>query len=149
MSQPVQRGFAPVHADADSAGWWRSVAERRFTLPRCLECRAWFFPPASSCPSCGSRDTELTAASGDGRVYSWVVVNRALDPAFAIDTPYTVAAIDLGEGPRMFGRLTGDGPVHAGDSVRAVFYEVEGQVLVGFAPAMGRRLEDPQGALGV
>ena len=42
---------------------------------------------------------------GRGTVYSWVGVRRALDPAFADDGPYTVAAVDLDEGARIIARL--------------------------------------------
>lgn len=83
---------------------------------------------------------QLVDASGQGTVYSWVTVHRALDPAFADDVPYTIVAIDLVEGPRMFGRFCGDvGLVVAGLDVLARVYEVQGQRLVGFAPADARR----------
>lgn len=74
-------------------------------------------------------------ASGRGRVYSWVTIHRALDPAFAEDVPYTVLSVDLDEGPRMFGRLCGDAEPHAGDAVQVRIYDVRGQKLAGFAPA--------------
>lgn len=119
--------------DADSAAWWSAVAERRLLLPRCRDCGLTWFPPTPGCPRCASTAVELVEASGRGRVYSWVVVNRALSPAFADDVPYTILAVDLEEGARMFGRLVGPGPVTAGAEVHDVFYEVDGQILVGFA----------------
>ena len=130
----VQHGLVAPDVDADSQAWWAAVAERRLLLPHCENCGLTWFPPTPGCPRCGSTSVELAQASGRGRVYSWVVVNRALSPAFADDEPYTILAVDLDEGARMFGRLVGSVavPLVAGDEVRACFYEVEGQVLVGF-----------------
>lgn len=119
--------------DADSAAWWSAVDERRLLLPRCRDCGQTWFPPTPGCPRCASTSVELVEASGAGRVYSWVVVHRALSPAFAGDAPYTILAVDLAEGARMFGRLVGPGPVTARAEVHAVFYEIGGQVLVGFS----------------
>jgi uncharacterized OB-fold protein len=128
-----QRGFIAVEPDSDTAEWWAAVKEGRFTLPRCRACGKYFFPPLPTCPRCGSSDIELIAASGRGRIYSWVVIHRALDPVFAQDVPYTVVAVDLDEGPRMFGRFATDtsGPA-AGAAVVATFYDVQGQRLIGF-----------------
>jgi uncharacterized protein len=79
---------------------------------------------------------ELADASGRGKIYSWVTVHRALDPVFADDVPYTIVAVDLTEGPRMFGRLCGENSVPKAElEVIARVYEVRGQRLVGFAPA--------------
>ncbi len=118
--------------DADSEPWWRALAGRRLLLPRCNDCGQVWFPPTPSCPRCGAAAVELVGASGRGHVYSWVVVNRALSPAFAGDAPYTILAVDLDEGARIFGRLLGDGEVTAGAPVRADFYEVAGRTLLGF-----------------
>jgi uncharacterized OB-fold protein len=60
-----------------------------------------------------------------------VVIHRALHPAFAGDVPYTVAAVDLDEGARVFGRLL-EGEAEAGAAVEAVVYRVEQQALLGF-----------------
>lgn len=125
-------GFVEPQVDADSEAWWQAVAERRLLLPKCQQCGLRWFPPTPGCPRCGSTAVELADASGRGSVYSWVVINRALSPAFADDAPYTILAIDLEEGARMFGRLLGAGEVTAGAPVTADFYEVDGQTLVGF-----------------
>jgi uncharacterized OB-fold protein len=57
------------------------------------------------CPHCGATGRDEVEASGGGTIYSWVRVHRAADPALAADVPYTVVAVDLDEGCRMFGRL--------------------------------------------
>ena len=129
----TQTGLIAPTPDADSATWWQALAQGRFALPRCRACGKYSFPPQDRCPHCRSTELELVDASGRGRVYSWVVVHRALDEAFSNDVPYTIVAVDLEEGPRMFGRLCVDGRIpRADDPVRALIYEVQGQKLVGF-----------------
>jgi uncharacterized OB-fold protein len=60
------------------------------------------------CPYCG-RSTELVdeESAGQGVVYSWVVAYYAFDEASAGMTPYVIAAVDLDEGARAFGRIEG------------------------------------------
>jgi uncharacterized OB-fold protein len=142
MTGVPQVGFVPPAIDEDSRAWWQAVSERRLLLPRCGGCGLTWFPPAPGCPRCGGAGISLREASGRGRIYSWVVVERALDPVFARDVPYTIVAVDLDEGARMVGRLLAPAGAGwcAGTPVRASFYEVEGQALVGFeldGPAPG------------
>ena len=134
--EAVQHGFLPPTIDADSETWWAAIAEGRLLLPHCTACDLKWFPPTPGCPRCGSAGVTLIQASGKGTVYSWVVVNRALHDAFAGDAPYVILAVDLEEGARIFGRLVGpatEGRLLAGAGLRAVFYQVEGRALVGFA----------------
>ena len=131
-----QRGISAPLQDADSAPWWAAVAEHRLLLPHCDSCGLTWFPPTPGCPRCASTGIHLVESAGRGRVYSWVVVNRALSDAFTADAPYTILTIDLEEGGRIFGRLLGDSAdrqVTADAPVRARFYEVSGQTLVGFS----------------
>lgn len=130
-----QKGFVAVEPDHDSAPWWAAVAERRFTLPFCESCARYFFPPLPTCPRCAGDRVVLREATGRGQVYSWVVIHRALDPRFAEDVPYTIVAVDLEEGARMFGRYSAGGRRPApGERVQTMFYTVNGQNLVGFRP---------------
>jgi uncharacterized OB-fold protein len=132
-----QTGFLAPSIDTDSQPWWDAVAAHRLVLPRCGTCGRYWFPPTPGCPHCGAPDHELCAVSGRGRLYSWVVVQRALSPSFQADVPYTIALVELEEGARLFGRLfsrinPSARALVADAPVQAVFYEVSGQTLVGF-----------------
>ena len=130
-----QIGFIPPRVDADSEAWWAEVEADRFALPVCDDCGKRWFPPMPACPYDGSRRISLAPARPDGVVYSWIVINRALHPAFAPDAPYVIATIDLADGARMFGRLFIDaGDVSAGMRVKVHFYTADGWRLVGFTP---------------
>jgi uncharacterized OB-fold protein len=112
---------APV-PDADSAFFWAGLKDRKVLLQRCLNCQRCRFPAMPSCPYCADRKCEIVTASGRGTVYSWIVVHRAFDPAFAAETPYTLATVDLEEGGRIVGRLEGT-PAQFGMTVMTSFFE--------------------------
>jgi uncharacterized OB-fold protein len=131
VTRPPQRGIIPPDTDTDSAGWWAALRSGRVEIYRCVPSGHYYFPPQPRCPKCGTRTTEPVDADGRGIVHSWIVVHRALDEAFADDTPYTIVAVNLDEGPRMFGRIA-NGPLETGQRVRAVPYTVEGTTLLGF-----------------
>lgn len=128
-------GVLTPAVDADSDPWWTALTAGQLTLPHCRDCGATWFPATPGCPECGAFHVELVPSSGRGELYSWVVVNRALSPAFARDTPYTIVAVDLSEGARLVGRLLddGDAPLRAGEPLTAVIYTSRGQTLVGFS----------------
>jgi uncharacterized OB-fold protein len=136
-----QRGSVVARVDPDSEAWWTALASGRLAVPACHNCGRTWFPPAPACPHCGTpSDGTLRDTTGRGRVYSWIVVHRAYDPAFKDDVPYTIAVVDLEDGPRMIGRLFGvaRGDVKADLAVQAGCYEVSGQPLLGFGPATDR-----------
>lgn len=130
----AQSGVVPPDIDPDSEPWWTAIGEGRFTLPVCRACDCRWFPATPRCPRCGSADVGWADATTEGVVLSWIVVHRALDEAFASDVPYTIVAVTLDDGARMFGRLLSGEP--APDlRVEARTYLVGDQVLVGFAAA--------------
>jgi len=126
-------GFVPPDRDADSDAWWDAVARHELVLPRCLTCKRFSFPPVKTCRYCLSTHISLEPVTGGtGEIYSWIVVHRALDPAFQADEPYTILAVDMPEGVRIWGRLLDAGAPTPGARVRVAFYEVQGQSLLGF-----------------
>ena len=59
---------------------WCAQGELRFQ--RCKCCGAWRHVPREICAECSSFDWEWAKSSGQGTVYTWTVVERALHPAF-------------------------------------------------------------------
>jgi hypothetical protein len=49
-------------------------------------------------------------AGGDARLISWVVYHTAFHPAFKDRLPYTVAVVELTEGPRLISNIVGADP---------------------------------------
>jgi uncharacterized OB-fold protein len=109
--------------DADGAPWWAALREHRVVLQRCAACGTVRFPRMPACPFCGDDRSDDVEASGGGTVYSWVRVHRAADPAFAGEVPYAIFAVDLDEGPRVFGRLDPPAEPAIDARVRAAFVD--------------------------
>jgi uncharacterized OB-fold protein len=112
--------------DADTEPYLEALRRHELVLQQCLACGRFRFPPMPACPWCGSNDAEWRPVSGDGVVYSWVGVQRALTPAFESEVPYTIATIELAEGARLFGRLDGPEPTSPGGAVSATFVDHAG-----------------------
>lgn len=140
MIQATQDRPAPAapEADADSAFFWKGLREHTVLLQECTRCKRTRFPAMPCCPYCAARESLVRAASGLGTVYSWIVVHRAFDPAFAGDVPYTLASIDLDEGGRLVGRLEGR-PATFGMRVRAAFHDHPDWTELRFQPLEGSR----------
>ena len=91
--------------DGPAAELYAHWACGELRLQRCASCHAWRHPPRFRCAACGSAAVTWDPVSGRGRVYTWTVTHRAVDPAF--ETPYAVVVAELEEGPRLVGNLRG------------------------------------------
>jgi uncharacterized OB-fold protein len=91
-----------------------SLADGTLSFQRCAKCSNAWLPPRDACPACLSPEWAWEAASGRGRVLSWVIYHRAYHPAFAERVPYNVAVVELDEGPRLVTNILG---VEAGEGL--------------------------------
>jgi uncharacterized OB-fold protein len=119
-------------ANADSKPYWDAARERRLVIRKCKACGELHFMPRHLCPVCWSEQLEWVDASGTGTVHSFTVIRRASDPAFAPLVPYTVALIDLDEGPRMMANIVGANAlaVKIGDRVQVAFEDRGGGAML-------------------
>lgn len=78
------------------------LKQGRFMLQRSRSSQRHFFYPRVLEPGTGATDLEWVEASGLGTVYAVTVV-RPKPPT----EPYTVALVDLDEGPRLMSRVEG------------------------------------------
>jgi uncharacterized OB-fold protein len=88
----------------ETAHFWEGTQSGELRLQRCDECSHVYFPPRPFCPECSSRSVSVFAASGRGRLHSYVINHRS-HPAF--DAPYCIAIVELEEGPRMMSNVVG------------------------------------------
>jgi uncharacterized OB-fold protein len=89
--------------------YWRSLAEGRLIYQRCRSCGHAWLPARSQCPQCLSDDREWAAASGKARLVSWIVYHHAYHDSVADRLPYTVAVVELDEGPRLTSNVVDSG----------------------------------------
>jgi uncharacterized protein len=122
---------------AESGPFWAAAKKRTLLLPRCNACGKHWFPPSQRCAHCLSSDFEWRPSSGQGRIYSFVVFHRVYHPAFESDVPYTVAIVELDEGPRLLANIVGAAPdeVRCDERVRVVFEERGDQAIPQFVIA--------------
>lgn len=123
---------------AVSAPFWEGLRSGELRLQRCAECGQFVFYPRSVCPHCLSDRLEWSEASGRGRVYSYTVVRRAMNPAFAAEVPYIFAIVELDEGVRVTTNIVncGSDEVRVDMPVKATYDSVTPEVaLLKFEPA--------------
>jgi uncharacterized OB-fold protein len=85
--------------------YWDGLNENKLMLPKCEDCNKAFFYPRIACPHCHSRNVGWVQASGKGKLYSFEIAYRSLNPAFKIEAPYILAMVELEEGPRLMSNL--------------------------------------------
>jgi hypothetical protein len=78
--------------------FWDGARAGELRLQRCEACTHVYFPPRPFCPQCGAREVSVVRASGRAILYSYVIHHR---PAPGFTPPYSIAVVQLEEGPRM------------------------------------------------
>lgn len=98
------------YGDPLSIPFWEAAWRRELRVQHCESCGCRQFYPRPFCLVCYSDDLTWVVAAGTAIVYSQTTVLVGPEP-------YTVALVDLAEGPRIMTRLIG-GPVEIGDPVQ-------------------------------
>jgi uncharacterized OB-fold protein len=120
----------------DTASFWGAAAKGRLNIGRCRSCGEAIWYPRPMCPHCHSTDTLLEEVSGQGRVYSFTIVRRAIGE-YAASLPYVLAYVELDEGPRVMTNLVGREPEtwEIGQPVEVVFHRTPaGNAIPKFRP---------------
>ena len=86
----------------ETAHFWEGTRAGELRLQRCDDCDHVYFPPRPFCPACASRSVSVFAASGRGRLGSYVISHR---PHKAMEAPYAIALVALEEGPRLMSNI--------------------------------------------
>src|SRR5690625_5225040 len=89
-------------------------------LQRCQTCGKYQHYPRSMCSACWSQEWEWTPAQGRGSVWTFTTVHIPGHAAWSGETPYTIALVELEEGPRVMTRIEECPPdeVHIGMAVQ-------------------------------
>ena len=86
--------------------YWDSLSAGNLMFQSCACGHKWL-PARTECPSCLSRDLQWVKATGKARLITWVVYHHAYHPSVAGRLPYTVAVVELEEGPRLVTNIAG------------------------------------------
>ena len=121
--------LAPV-TDPLTAPFWDAASKGRLVIQRCRACGELRWPPLVGCPECHGRDATWDEVRPTGTIWSFVVYHRAFAAELKDEIPYTVAMVQLDDGPYLVGRLhdaeDAGRPPAIGDRVTAVFTETDG-----------------------
>jgi uncharacterized OB-fold protein len=88
-----------------------------------------------SCPSCACATFDVVESTGHGIVYSFVTAHVAVSPGYVGSLPYSVATVELTEGPRLLGRVEPPSPLAIGDRVVSRFSDHATWTELYFEPA--------------
>lgn len=103
---------------------------RELRFQRCRACGTWRHVPREICAECGSWDWEWARSSGEGTVFTWTTVARALHPAFRDDCPMAPVVVELEEGVRLLSLVVDCPPedLEIGMPVRVCFEDVTDEI---------------------
>lgn len=93
--------------DGRNADFYRCLATGRLHIQACDACARALHPPRFTCPSCGSDALSFLPSLGRGRIFSWTVTHRPVDPGWAADLPYATVVVEMNEGVRLVGAWRG------------------------------------------
>ncbi|WP_326533239.1 Zn-ribbon domain-containing OB-fold protein [Pseudorhodoferax sp.] len=105
-----------VAAHPDHLPFWQAAEEGRLLGKACTDCGKHHWYPRTVCPFCRSSNTAWVPLSGRGEVYACSTLRRA-------DPPYTLAYVQLAEGPAMLTNLVdmAEADMRIGAPVQVVF----------------------------
>lgn len=110
-----------------SAKIWRQLPKRyRMEGSKCYTCLECFFPARDFCPNCRrTGDVKKHTMQGKGKIFSYTTTYVPLE-GFERQTPYTLAIVQLEEGPKITSVIVDCEPseVEIGMRVRDVFRRI-------------------------
>jgi uncharacterized OB-fold protein len=122
----------------DNAFWFEGARNHALLIQRCTSCGTLRHPPLPACANCQSFEWDTVEASGEGTLYSFVVVHYPQVPSF--EYPLPIGLVELAEGTRVVANLTGiePGDIEVGMALTAQFVDFDDELsLPVFAPAAG------------
>lgn len=126
MSEPRQPRPVP-ESSRYGEPFWAAARDDRLVLQHCPRCDRIQHFPRPWCTECLNDALDSVDASGLGTVYSFTVVRRNPNPAFAARVPYVVALVDLDEGVRVMSNVVDCDPdtMQVGQRVQVCFEAID------------------------
>ena len=116
--------YDPV-GESFEEGFWEAVKQKRLVFQRCTECKEFLHPPRPMCHKCHSYDLEWVESTGRGKIYSWVVFTREVNPLYR--APFEVVVVEMEEkGVRFISNMAEGNPedLYMGMPVEVVFVDI-------------------------
>ena len=116
--------YDPV-AESFEEGFWEAVKQKRLVFQRCTQCGEFLHPPRPMCHKCHSYNLEWVESTGKGKIYSWVVFTREVNPLYRV--PFEVVVVEMEEkGVRFISNMAEGNPedLYFGMPVEVVFVDI-------------------------
>lgn len=130
----IELQYPAPQVTALSQPFWEGCRQRRLRLQKCQSCGALRFYPSEACADCRSTAYDWVDVSGRGRIFSWIVVHRSVDPVWQRRAPFVTGIIEIAEQPgcRIPGIILGVKPadVRDGMAVQVEFEETAPDIVV-------------------
>ena len=117
--------------------WLKYVQQKVLKFVECQNCHKKSIIPSAVCTKCGSRNVTWKQISGKGTIYTYTIT-VVPPPELQAIAPYAAGVIELAEGLRINGIITGVPDVGSfpsnliGKAVTLDFLELDGKVVVTF-----------------
>jgi len=98
-TEAYERIFPQI--DDGNREYFEGLEAGELRLQRCDVDGTFRFPAAPVCPVCLSSASTWVPVSGEGTVWSWIVMHQRYFEAFEDQLPYNVVFVRLAEGPLM------------------------------------------------
>lgn len=124
--------------DEETQPWFDALRKHQLLLQYFPSADHYQFPYSDRCTKDWSTEWEWRESKGRGTVYTWGLMHQVYEPAWAEETPYVLAVVELDEGPRMSTTLVNvaHDAIKIGMPVRVVFDDVTEDVTIAkFEPA--------------
>lgn len=130
--------IVPTPSELHAAFYAELASTGRLRVQQCRSCGQRHHPPRYRCAGCRGQDLAWADAALRGRLVSWTVTHRPIDPGWAGELPSVTAMVELADGIRVIGAFTGpDGATLRIDQPVTVSVEpvTDGFARVWFSPA--------------
>lgn len=71
------------------------LKKQQIGFPECKSCGRYHWYPRPVCPHCSAKQLVWKPAPATGRLFTWTVVRRKLDPEFSGAAPYVVGLVEF------------------------------------------------------
>jgi uncharacterized OB-fold protein len=124
--------------DEASQPFFAGAREQKLMIQRCSTCGTVMWPVKTRCINCLRTELTWVQASGQGSLYSLVLMHQVYHPGFASEVPYNIAEVDLAEGLRITTNIVGcsNDQLRIGMPLEATFEAITDEItLPKFKPA--------------
>jgi uncharacterized OB-fold protein len=104
MAESTRPKPLPVITE-ENRPFWEGCQQGKLLLQECNKCYRYQFYPRLYFMQCSSQTLQWVVAHGRGVIYSYTIIYQNKSPEFVHEIPYSVAIVQLEEGPRLLSNI--------------------------------------------